>query len=174
MQPLLHLVIVDDEAFMRENLASIFPWQELGYQVDALCSNGQEAMEYLKAFPVDVVLTDIQMPVMDGLSLARICMERKSSAVIVLLSASYVSTIFHRHLNQTFSEYLTAAPFNSHCNSSSGPDTDKKNSLENETEINLSLLQENVNLLLNDSNKIMNMLAVPAYSNSNSIYQMLH
>lgn len=49
----------------------------------------------------------------------------------------------------------------------------EKNSLENETEINLSLLQENVDLLLNDSNKVMNMLAVPAYSNSNSIYQIL-
>ena len=49
----------------------------------------------------------------------------------------------------------------------------EQKSLENESEINLSLLQENVGLLLNDSNKVMNMLAVPAYSNSNSIYQIL-
>ena len=49
----------------------------------------------------------------------------------------------------------------------------EKKSLESEAEINLSLLQENVDLLLNDSNKVMNMLAVPAYSNSNSIYQIL-
>ena len=40
----------------------------------------------------------------------------------------------------------------------------EKKSLESEAEINLSLLQENVDLLLNDSNKVMNMLAVPAYS----------
>ncbi|WP_313185477.1 sensor histidine kinase [Lacrimispora sp.] len=49
----------------------------------------------------------------------------------------------------------------------------EKKSLESEAEINLSLLQENVDLLLNDSNKVMNMLSVPAYSNSNSIYQIL-
>ena len=49
----------------------------------------------------------------------------------------------------------------------------EQKSLESESEINLSLLQENVDLLLNDSNKVMNMLAVPAYSNSNSIYQIL-
>lgn len=49
----------------------------------------------------------------------------------------------------------------------------EQKTLENESEINLSLLQENVDLLLNDSVKVMNMLAVPAYSNSNSIYQIL-
>ncbi len=49
----------------------------------------------------------------------------------------------------------------------------EKKSLESEAEINLSLIQENVDLLLNDSNKVMNMLSVPAYSNSNSIFQIL-
>ena len=49
----------------------------------------------------------------------------------------------------------------------------EKRALESEAEINLSLLQENVDLLLNDSNKVMNMLSAPAYSNSNSLYQIL-
>lgn len=87
MQTLLHLVIVDDETFMRENLSSIFPWQELGYQVDALCSNGQEAMDYLKVHPVDVVLTDIQMPVMDGIALVREIRKLQIPAEVVFLSA---------------------------------------------------------------------------------------
>lgn len=49
----------------------------------------------------------------------------------------------------------------------------EKKALESEAELNLSLLQENVDLLLNDSNKVMNMLSAPAYSNSNSLYQIL-
>lgn len=49
----------------------------------------------------------------------------------------------------------------------------EKRSLENEMETNLSLLKENLNLLLNDSNKVMNMLSVPFYSNSNSLYNIL-
>lgn len=47
----------------------------------------------------------------------------------------------------------------------------EKKALESEAEINLSLLQENVDLLLNDSNKVMNLLSSSAYSNS--IYQIL-
>ena len=62
----LHLIIVDDESFMRDNLAHLFPWEELGYEVASVFANGREALAYLEHNPADVVLTDIQMPVMDG------------------------------------------------------------------------------------------------------------
>lgn len=209
MNTSLNLVIADDEPHIRENLRLLFPWDSLGISVVYLASNGQEVLEYMADHPVDIILADIRMPVMDGLSLARVCMEHKSSAVIVLLSAyadfeyarsamrygvsayltkpvnytdlmdtfqkitrhlappfpapepdrdlpgeissykgyyqeivtriqtyikehvdtatlngaaeltglsaSYVSTIFHRHLNQTFSDYLTAARMEQAC-----------------------------------------------------------
>ena len=67
----LRLIIVDDESFMRDNLAHLFPWEELGYEVASVFANGREALAYLEHNPADVVLTDIQMPVMDGLESAR-------------------------------------------------------------------------------------------------------
>ncbi|WP_024737375.1 response regulator transcription factor [Enterocloster asparagiformis] len=83
----LRLIIVDDESFMRDNLAHLFPWEELGYEVASVFANGREALAYLEHNPADVVLTDIQMPVMDGLELARCIREQNIPARLVFLSA---------------------------------------------------------------------------------------
>ena len=83
----LHLIIVDDESFMRDNLAHLFPWEELGYEVASVFANGREALAYLEHNPADVVLTDIQMPVMDLLPLARCIREQNIPARLVFLSA---------------------------------------------------------------------------------------
>ena len=47
----LHLIIVDDESFMRDNLAHLFPWEELGYEVASVFANGREALAYLEHNP---------------------------------------------------------------------------------------------------------------------------
>lgn len=87
MNQLLQLLIVDDEAFMRENLSSLFPWHTLGYQIAALCSNGQEALDYIQSHPVDVILTDIQLPGMDGLQLVKQIRLQRIPVEVVFLSA---------------------------------------------------------------------------------------
>ena len=87
LSQLLNLIIVDDEAFMRENLQSLFPWEELGYTVSAVFSNGSEALESLKKMPADVVLTDISMPVMDGIGLMKNIRELGIPTEVVFLSA---------------------------------------------------------------------------------------
>ena len=87
MSQLLNLIIVDDEAFMRENLQSLFPWEELGYTVSAVFSNGSEALENLKKMPADVVLTDISMPVMDGIGLVKNIRKLGIPTEVVFLSA---------------------------------------------------------------------------------------
>ena len=87
MKRVLDMIIVDDEAFMRENLRDLFPWDDLGYRVTAVFSNGQEALKSLKNKPVHVVLTDIQMPGMNGIELLRQIRHNKISAQVVFLSA---------------------------------------------------------------------------------------
>ena len=65
------LIIVDDEIKIREGLVNLFPWEQNGYQVTGQFANGLQALEYIKSHNVDVVLTDIRMPVMSGIDLSR-------------------------------------------------------------------------------------------------------
>lgn len=87
MKNKLRLVIVDDEAYIRNNLKDLFPWDNMGYTVVSTFSNGAKALNFLHQKGADVVLTDIQMPVLDGLGLAKAIQEAGFSTSVVLLSA---------------------------------------------------------------------------------------
>ncbi len=67
---MLKLVIVDDEADIREGL-SLYPWADIGLQLSCVCQHGMEALKWMEEHPVDLLITDIRMPIMDGLELVR-------------------------------------------------------------------------------------------------------
>ena len=50
-------------------MAQLFPWANIGFQVTASFTSARQVLEYLRQQPADVVLSDIQMPDMDGLEL---------------------------------------------------------------------------------------------------------
>ena len=82
------LLLVDDEVSSRNILASCYPWEELGFHVCGQAGNGAEALDMIKKQTVHVVFTDIQMPVMDGIALAReIDLMPAPKPLVVLLSA---------------------------------------------------------------------------------------
>ena len=56
------VLLVDDEALIREAIGENIPWGELGFELVASCENGREAMEVIRAKKPDLVLTDICMP----------------------------------------------------------------------------------------------------------------
>ena len=60
------VLIVDDEPIVREGLAYIIDWQAAGFEIIASASDGLEGIEMMKRYKPDVVLTDVQMPEMDG------------------------------------------------------------------------------------------------------------
>lgn len=63
------IMIVDDEKAIRNNLPQIVDFQGLGFVVSATAKNGQEALEQYLKNPVDLILLDISMPVLDGIGL---------------------------------------------------------------------------------------------------------
>jgi len=62
-------VLIDDETWIREGLSEHINWELLGIELVQVFQDGQEAIEYLEADPVDIVLSDIRMPNMTGLEL---------------------------------------------------------------------------------------------------------
>ncbi|MCR5716196.1 MAG: response regulator [Lachnospiraceae bacterium] len=81
------LLIVDDETSSRDVIASCFPWEEEGFHVCGLCDTGAHGLTYVKEHPVHVVLTDITMPEMDGITLAKELHEYSDDIVVIFLSA---------------------------------------------------------------------------------------
>jgi two-component system response regulator YesN len=61
-------MIVDDEAEVREGIVNKIDWFSLGFEIVAQAENGQDALEKAEAIDIDVILTDIKMPFMDGLA----------------------------------------------------------------------------------------------------------
>jgi two-component system response regulator YesN len=80
------LLIVDDEPKIRSGLRMGYPWEELGFRVVGEASNGSEALDFIAVHPIDVVLTDIRMPVISGIGLVKRLNEMKSEVKVVLLS----------------------------------------------------------------------------------------
>ena len=68
---MLKVMIVDDERIAREGLKDLVDWISLDMEIVATAVNGREALEYLENNHVDILLTDIKMPQMDGLELLR-------------------------------------------------------------------------------------------------------
>ncbi len=81
------LIIVEDDYQIRNGLSRFFPWQEIGFSLLESFENGSFALKYLMQNPVDVVLTDIRMPVMDGLELMKGMRSRNIQSMVVILTA---------------------------------------------------------------------------------------
>ena len=65
------MIIVDDNKRDRDGVAGIIDWPAYGIEIVALCSNGADALEYINNNPVDIVLSDVEMPLINGLSLLK-------------------------------------------------------------------------------------------------------
>lgn len=79
------LIVVDDEKFIRESIFA-FAWQNIDVTAVGCFESGRAALEYLNDNPVDVVLTDICMPVMSGIELIEKIKEKDSRIAVICIS----------------------------------------------------------------------------------------
>lgn len=80
------LLFVDDEALIREGISENICWESLGYELAGVCENGREAVSFLESNQVDVVLTDICMPFMDGMELSAYIRREQPHVKVLILS----------------------------------------------------------------------------------------
>lgn len=83
---MIRVLIVDDEKIVRKGLVSFMPWEQFGMVVAGEASNGENALEFMKASKVDLLLTDLSMPVMSGIELMREVRLRYPHIQIVVLT----------------------------------------------------------------------------------------
>lgn len=80
------LLIADDEAAIRNGLSAVVPWEQFGIAVVGTAEDGREAYDMIRQFHPDIVITDIRMPGMDGLSLMEKIKGEKHSTDFIILS----------------------------------------------------------------------------------------
>ncbi|WP_438348618.1 response regulator [Paenibacillus sp. FA6] len=78
--------IVDDEPFIIEGLYDIVDWAQLGLEIVGQAENGLDALNALKVIPTDILVTDISMPMMNGLDLIRAVREFQPDLKVIILS----------------------------------------------------------------------------------------
>ncbi|WEK54592.1 MAG: response regulator [Candidatus Cohnella colombiensis] len=101
------VLLIDDEPRAIESLLYFVKWQQLGFQVCGTCDNGEDALELIMRTLPDIVVTDIQMPVMDGLELISRLQERmKTPPEIIVLSGYNEFSYARRALQLGVRHYL--------------------------------------------------------------------
>ena len=104
---MLKVMLVDDEPFIMQGLSVLIDWETLGYKIVKMASNGGEAYEYLKDNSVDLIISDISMPVMSGLDLlGKIREEGLSDAYFVVLSGYNDFDYARQAIRYTCMDYL--------------------------------------------------------------------
>lgn len=140
-------LIVDDEPLIAFSISKIIAKINASFHIAKICYNGQEALTYMQSNHVDVVFTDIQMPLMDGLTLTHEIKKINSSVQVVILSGYSEFEYAQKAISEGVADYLLK-PLN----------RDKAGALLNrlEKELSLRLYSDQINVLgkiINDSEK---------------------
>ncbi|WP_252361570.1 response regulator, partial [Paenibacillus terrae] len=82
-------IVVDDEIFTRKGLLQLMDWEACGFEVVGEADNGEDALELIGSVHPDLVITDIRMPVLDGLELIRCVIGRWTDHPAFIILSGY-------------------------------------------------------------------------------------
>ena len=84
---MINVMLVDDEALVRVAIKALFNWESHGFQIVAEASNAIIAMSELEKTTIDLIITDLKMPISDGISLVTSVQQKYPHICCVVLSA---------------------------------------------------------------------------------------
>ena len=83
------LLIVDDEPLVQIGIKSMVNWAELGIEVCGTAVNGAKALDMIEEYSPEIVITDIRMPIMNGLELVKTCRDTYGKIPLFIVLTSY-------------------------------------------------------------------------------------
>ncbi|MBO9596510.1 MAG: response regulator [Cohnella sp.] len=100
------MMIIDDEPLVRIAFKSFLDWEKQGFHIVGECGNGKEAIDQLSRVEADVMVTDIRMPVMDGLQLIKEVRQRYPDITMLVLSSYDDFHIVKQSFNDGVYDYI--------------------------------------------------------------------
>ena len=85
MEP-IKVFICEDESIVREGLRDMIPWEKYGCEFVGDAPDGEMALPMIRELKPDVLITDITMPFMDGLSLSKIVTSEQPDIKVIIIS----------------------------------------------------------------------------------------
>ena len=112
MEP-IRVFLVEDESIVREGLRDLIPWEQYGFVFSGEASDGEVALPMVRRIRPDILITDIKMPFMDGLSLSRLVNRELPDTKIIILSGyddfEYAQQAIELHVDQYLLKPITKA-----------------------------------------------------------------
>lgn len=100
------VIIVEDEFIVRYGIRSMINWESIGMEVIGEASNGREALEVMESGLPDILITDIKMPVMDGIELIAEVRKLSPDIRIIILSNLEDFQYAKEAIRHSVSEYM--------------------------------------------------------------------
>lgn len=103
----MKILFVDDDAIARKNMVNRIPWASYGWELLYCAKDGMEALEYVKTHQPDLILSDVKMPVMDGIQMAIIAKDYNPSVKFLFISGYKDFEYAQQALKLNAIDYLT-------------------------------------------------------------------
>ncbi|HAT02419.1 MAG TPA: two-component system response regulator [Oribacterium sp.] len=104
---MLKVFLVEDEVTVREGLRDNIPWEEYGFQFVGEASDGEMALPMIRKDIPDVLITDIRMPFMDGLTLCHILGQEFPKMKMIIMSGYDDFEYARRAIQEGVDQYLS-------------------------------------------------------------------
>jgi two-component system response regulator YesN len=106
VSPPWRVLIADDESIIREGILSSLNWQQLGLEVVAEAEDGEEALELARKHNVHILLVDLNMPIMNGMSLIKHIREELPDCKIIIITGHDEFTYAQAAIRLNVDDYI--------------------------------------------------------------------
>lgn len=86
---MLKVLLVDDEMYIRKGMYELIDWHSLGMEIAGEAENGLEALKKAECLQPDIIITDIRMPILDGLELIRAIANSPTMEPVFIIISGY-------------------------------------------------------------------------------------
>lgn len=102
----LRIVVVEDEYYVRKGIIQTFDWKKLGCEIVGEASNGKNGIDVIEELKPDLIIADIEMPVMNGLEMMKTLRSKQCRTEVIFLTAHQDFSYVHSALKIEAVDYL--------------------------------------------------------------------